>query len=118
MANQWISKIRRQDFLFSLLWKVFWIFFFFFFFYIKSSFLFLLEHMARRVKKYTHTTEETRLLDDSFGADILSICTASIFIHIDVFPFCSDYKNNLYFFNKTSKRNTKSLSSKNVFSII
>lgn len=55
------------------------------------------------MQKNTYIQPKKLDYDDSFGADILSICTASIFIHIDVFPFCSDYKNNLYFFNKTIK---------------
>lgn len=55
------------------------------FFFMKLSFLFLLlEHMARRTKKYMH--QKKLVYDDSFGADISSICTASIFIRM-YFPF-------------------------------
>lgn len=72
----------------------------FFFFYgilISTSISIIGTHGA--TYKKIHAYNQKKLVyDDSFGADISSICTASIFIRIDVLPFFlfySDHKNNL-----------------------
>lgn len=72
----------------------------FFFFFMESSFLFLLEHMARRAKKYIHTTKETRLRWQFWSRYFIDLHCFHFHTHRLFFSFRLR-KNNLYSFNKT-----------------
>lgn len=58
---------------------------FFFFFFLWNPHFYFYWNIWRDVQKNTYIQPKKLDYDDSFGADISSICTASIFIRIDLF---------------------------------
>lgn len=58
---------------------------FFFFFFLWNPHFYFYWNIWRDVQKNTYIQPKKLDYDDSFGADISSICTASIFIRIDFF---------------------------------
>lgn len=57
----------------------------FFFFFLWNPHFYFYWNIWRDVQKNTYIQPKKLDYDDSFGADISSICTASIFIRIDLF---------------------------------
>lgn len=60
---------------------------FFFYGILISTSIFIIGTHGATYKKIHAYNQKKLVYDDSFGADISSICTASIFIRIDVLPF-------------------------------